>query len=274
VPEATNGTHYIWLKDMETGDTWGGITEPTSDFNVHTRIKFNPSSGLYDDKITISGYGFNDTEEICDVVFGYDLGYVSWVNLTTTTLGPAHPETDDLGSWEATFKVPNLAHTEYQVRVRQRGDAPRLAAWKKFTIGPSITLDIEEGPMGTIVEVSGRGFTNGRVIDTGSVWLNDTGWSNKCFVTDDDTVDNGKFKVDFVIPWVDDEDEYVVWVTDGAGRDADADFEVTGLAEIEVDPEFGSQGSTIHGRDRGRSGVRLPGLDHKSRGLQLHADIR
>jgi hypothetical protein len=235
VPEATNGTHYIWLKDMETGDTWGGITEPDSDFNVHSRIKFDPSSGLIDDKITIKGYGYADEEEIREAVF-LVTGYAN----ENVSLSPSHPETDDLGSWEATFRVPTLVHGTYKVEVRSRHNV--TLGVKSFTVGPSITLDVEEGPVGTVVEINGRGFTNGVTIDTPMVTIDGT----VCFVTNDDLVENEKFKIEVVIPSVSKEDDYDITVDDGAGRSADEEFEVTGLAEIEVEPEFGSQGSTIN----------------------------
>ena len=51
VPEAVVGNHYIWLKDMETGET---VMYPNP-FVVIPRIKFSTSSGLYYDKITLSG---------------------------------------------------------------------------------------------------------------------------------------------------------------------------------------------------------------------------
>jgi hypothetical protein len=241
VPEATNGTHYIWLKDTDTGDTWGGVTDPVSAFNVHSRIKFDPSSGLIDDKITVKGYGFAEEEEIKELVFII----VAYADINVT-LSPSHPETDDLGSWEATFRVPTLGHDKYDVEVWSRNDDTR--GLKSFTVGPSITLDVDEGPVGTVVEISGRGFTDLQVIDTGSVTIIHEDWANGvlCFVTNDDTVENGKFKIEIVVPSVDKEDDdYDIVVDDGAGRDADEGFEVTGLAEIEAEPEFGSQGSTI-----------------------------
>jgi uncharacterized protein YoxC len=236
VPEAVAGSHYLWLKDMDTGDTYLYTTA----FTVVSRIKFSPSSGLEGDKITIYGYGFADDEDISPITF--DDGYGPDPTLATT---PSTPDTDDLGSWEATFKVPHDVYGDWEVYAE---DESANSATEDFTIGPSITLDPEEGPVGTVVEIVGRGFTEDEVIDGTEVEINGI----TCYITNDDIVDSdGEFKIEVVIPQTDDDeklDEYDIIVLEDDGTNdatADEEFEVTGLAEIELDPEYGVQGSTV-----------------------------
>ena len=224
VPKAVNGLHYIWVKDMDTGDTYMW----DMDFNVIARIKMSPSSGLPDEKITLYGYGFSEEEDIEVVTFdGVDL-----------KITPAVPETDDLGSWDATFKVGDLAYEAYEVYAE---DAEGIFATKDFTVGAAISLDPDEGPVGTVVEIEGRGFTPDAEIDTGAVTIDGI----IAYVVKADKVgDDGEFKIEVVIPQVSDDDDFDVIVTDGT-ETADDGFEVTGLAEIELDPDFGVQGTSV-----------------------------
>jgi uncharacterized protein YoxC len=228
VPAALVGDHYIWVKDTDTGDT-AVIAAP---FVVESYISLSPDEGLPNDDITIKGYGFGDELDIVTVKWG---GYAG-VNLPTS---PSTPETDELGSWSAKFEVPDVGYLTYWVYAE---DEDGNNDDDDFKVGAAISLDVEEGPVGTVVEISGRGFTNGVTIDTGLVSI--VGGS-LCEVIDDDEVDLTKFKIECVIPLVPDEDDYEIEVTDGTWS-ATADFEVTGLPEIEVDPEFGVQGSTIN----------------------------
>ena len=224
VPQATGGTHYLWVKDMDTG-----LTASTG-FLVLTKIKLSPSSGLLNDKITIKGYGFGDEVEIVKV---------TWDGYTTLITTPSTPETNTLGYWEATFKVPVSGYNDYEVYAE---DEDVNVATATFTVGAAISLDVEEGPVGTIVEIRGRGFLDPVVIGDGKVRI--VGGA-LCKVTDDDDVSGGEFKIECVIPWVQDEDDYEISVTDGTNT-AYADFEVTGISEIEADPEFGVQGTSIN----------------------------
>lgn len=249
VPEAAVGLHYIWLKDTETGDTWGGGTEAASDFTVNPKITLSPTTGLKEDVITISGYGFSAKKEIVTVQI-WD-GVNPPEDLTTT---PSTPETDDLGSWSATFEVPDKTYDDYTIITEDEdgnGDTATL------TIGPTITIDPESGPVGSVVTVTGRGFTGDEKIDKAQVEISNGVFTENCYVIDGPVTikDNGEFTISIVIPQTPDvDDDYTITVTEtdvgGDGAvEAEADFEVTGLAEIKADPSYGPQGTviTIHG---------------------------
>jgi uncharacterized protein YoxC len=230
VPEAVNGVHYIWLQS-ET-DTWGGSLEPSSDFTIIAKISFSPSSGLPGDEITIKGYGFDAEEDINYTTF--DWGGYGPFNLTLT---PSKPESDEVGSWTAEFEVPSITYGTYDIRAMQ---ATGVNAIDDFEIGAAIKLDVEEGPVGTIVEIRGRGFTPYTLI-TGSMVTID---GIICTIEEEDTTDSdGDFAIEAVIPSAD-VDELDITVNDGL-ESASADFEVLGEAEIDIDPEFGVQGSSI-----------------------------
>lgn len=231
VPEAKNGGHWIWVKDTDTGQT-----AVSPEFTVLAKIKMSPSSGLYGDKVTLKGYGFSVEKKITKITFEYPYAPQ---DLTTS---PSTPETDELGSWSATFTVPHAEYGEFW-EVYAEDETITVWAAEDFTIGAAISLDVEEGPVGTVVEIRGRGFDDAQTI-SGKVKLDGI----NCYVTDDDTVSAGRFEIEAVVPSVPDEGDYTITVT-GTGHSASADFEVLGLAEIELDPSFAVQGESvaIHG---------------------------
>jgi hypothetical protein len=223
VPEAVNGLHYLWIKD-------GTATAGPEPFSVDAVIRLNPGSGLVGDSITIKGHGFGDTKNVNNIDFGTD-------NLITN---PSIPVTNNLGYWEATFNVPNKADNDYTITAE---DADNNIATATFTIGPAISLDVEEGPVGTLVEVDGRGFTAGRTVT--SITLGGV----NCGVTDDDDLDingNGEFTFELAVPSVSQSGkEYELLVRDGDGKDASIYFLVTGLSGITLDPMFGPPGTSV-----------------------------
>jgi hypothetical protein len=247
VPEAVYGDHYIWLI-TEFDEKWGGATEPLSGFSVDPMIEFSKSSGLPGDEIIVYGYGFDEEEEIeYMVMYGYED--------TNVSMSPATPETNEVGSWEADWEVPEeweggieLTPADYDNYTMQAFSEYPLMPTQWFVIGAALDLSVDEGPVGTVVEISGRGFTEDATIEQGDVTLD----GMECFVETDDTVNSrGQFNIEIVIPSVvDDPDDIgdfdlVVTETGGAGLSGSASFELTGVAEIEVDPEFGVQGSSI-----------------------------
>lgn len=234
VPEALVGDHYIWARDTSTGNT---DYDPVP-VVVSPSLKFSPSSGLPDDNIDVTGYGFGEETEITD--FEYWDGAV-WVPIT---LSPSAPETNELGTWTGSWDVPDpIAYGPYDVQATDDDTVPNVGV-KTFTVGASISLDIESGPEGALVEISGRGFSNGGIITTGDVTLD----GSDCTVLEDDTIGPGpkyEFTVEVIIPSIG-EGEWTLEVTDGVNT-ASEDFEIEedGEATVKVEPTFGVQGSTV-----------------------------
>ena len=235
IPEAVFGNHYLWLQDTNTGDTivYG------SAISVTPLIKVKPKSALANDEITLSGYGYADDQDI---------------DITWAPVGDPFPLTahsDDLGSWTKTFDLPNLAYgTVEQILGTDEDSNTNDATKATVTLSAAITLDKEIGPTGTVVRVTGRGFTDSGTIDSIDIVYGGGGSVPVDMKNPDDTGISalGKFTTDIVIPSVDTlggvSDDYTIVVSDGV-RSGDADFEVTGLPSIAADPEYGVQGSTV-----------------------------
>jgi len=239
IPEALNGTHYIWGKDLATGDTAVG-----SALTVVAYTKVSPTSGLPGDTITITGYGIGSEKTITSITDNFVNSYPTALEATET---PAQPKSTTLGTWTCTFKVPaTTAYGSYTISATD-GENPTTVA---LTVGASITLNVEEGPVGKLVQISGRGFTTGRNIETAGVTIENTTYSAQCYVINGPVVvkADGTFKASVVIPSVkkvDDDYSIVVLESGASPKTGDADFEVLGLAEIKATPAYGPQGSQI-----------------------------
>jgi len=153
---------------------------------------------------------------------------------------PSVPVTDGVGSWEATFNVPDKTDGDYDITAEDELGNTALVVFK---VGPAITLDLAEGSVGTVVEVTGRGFTSSGAVT--SVTLDDIA----CEVLDAGDLDinsNGAFTLELVIPSVSTADkEYVLEVTDDGTKSADMDFLVKNITAIELEPQFGGPGSSV-----------------------------
>ena len=234
MPEASAEDHFLWAKDLSTGETVIVTTDNVDDaFTMNTTLELSNDNGLAGESVTVYGYGFNATCDIEYILFGNS---TDWYNFTSGL-----PDSDDLGSWEEDVEIPeDWYYTSlHEIYNFTAGDEwGNVAAEVEFTIGASIELDKDEGPTGTVVKITGEGFNNGP-LNQGAVSFNGT----DCYIKDAPiTVSGGEFTMSVVIPsdgiWVD-EDE--ITVTDGANAPT-ADFEVLGLPDIDVDPEFQVQG--------------------------------
>jgi hypothetical protein len=244
IPEALNTTHFLWLKDVATGDTIGGLSEPNSDIDLVPYLKLTPDNGLPSDTITLTGYHYGEEVDITSITDDFVDSYPSPLEATET---PATPETSDLGTFTCTFKIPSAtAYGTYTITAANTWDSDTVS----IAVGAAITLNVEEGPVGKIVQISGRGFTSTRLIETAGVTIENATYTENCYVVNGPiTVKaDGTFKASIVIPKImklADDYEIIVVESGLTPKTASADFEVVGIAEIKATPAYGPQGSQI-----------------------------
>jgi len=234
VPDAVNGTHYIWVKDTETGET-----ARSNPIFVGPTVSIDPLRGLPGDTVTVTGTGFSGSETIY-VAFG---NHTDYENVTTT---PSELETDAYGSFTCTIDIPGWARsgTGYGKIYNITGlDDQGVVYNATFAVGASITLTPEEGPSGIVVTITGRGFTANEELTTLGQNITIGGWPVN-IVDDTITIDsNGEFEGEFVVPSLSVGD-YEINVTDNVYW-ANATFTVNGETAIEVTPTYGAPGATI-----------------------------
>jgi len=141
VPASTAGTHAVLVNDVDAGTSTG------SDFTVIPQITIDLTSGPIGTIVTITGNGFDRTSAVTIEFDGTD-----------KTPSPA-PETNEVGSFTASFSVPPSTAGDYTVTAT---DAAGNTDSTTFTVlGITASISPSSGPVGTMVAVSGTYATPG-----------------------------------------------------------------------------------------------------------------
>ena len=155
------------------------IVIPATPASAARVIEVDPEQGIVGDTITITGTGFSasteSTERFVDIYFAEDeAGTSDDIGQEVNTYeflkspGVGYEDEDDEGEFETTFSVPerlrdgtdddDVTIGTYYVYVT-RWNSTYIRAIAEFTIiGGEITIDLEEGPVGTEVEIDGEDF--------------------------------------------------------------------------------------------------------------------
>lgn len=230
VPESIYGTHYIIVKDASTNQIVF-----TKSFKVKSNIKLSSTTALAGDIITVDGTGFAATKKVTLTLYNDTHIWIQGTNLTVT---PTTVKTDDKGSFNCTFKVPSkvLYGKSYTVKAEDEAGNSATATLK---IGATITLSPTSGPTGTVVTITGRGFTG-----LTGVEVSITMGSKTCKTVDKIKVkSDGTFKGEFAVPTLS-KDEYTVTATANT-KSATAKFKVTKTTSIKVSPTSGAPDSNV-----------------------------
>ena len=163
--------------------------------------------------------------------------------------------TNSLGTYEnKRITIPSsLAEGQYYV---VGFDGKNNRANDDFKIGATVTLSEDEGDVGDKITVEGEGFVATAGVELKCELTRGTktwaahiiGSEDTAGADDDETDAEGEFEFDIIIPDTDKKDDDFkirVWTQTGTLYEAKAGFEVTGLASISLEPEFGPQGSSI-----------------------------
>ena len=104
-------------------------------------IRLSPDDGVPGEEIKVRGYNFTANEWV-DIYYGGD-----WIDVDVETDG------DGDFPW-VTFTIPESHKGDHAVLA----DDGSIDAYPYFTVEPGLTIDPEEGPVGTNVTVEGHGF--------------------------------------------------------------------------------------------------------------------
>jgi hypothetical protein len=240
IPVTTVGIHYVWVLDVETGDTNRSVG-----VTVDPSLVANPTVGQPDDWIQLSGYGFPSEEEV----------WITWPpvvgNLTTS---PASVMSDDIGSFSCQVQVPSLAYGAYTITATSfSGETANDA----FDIQATIDLSESAGPTGWVLGIHGEGFEPDAVLDSSNFTIGPA--IPMPVVGDTVTVGtDGTFDANVVIPQAP-AGVWTIVVDDTTLGTATGTFEIDGVAYVDVDPTFGAPGATIG--VTGGNFTRIAGID-------------
>ena len=105
-------------------------------------ITLSPISGIVGEEVTVYGHNFTANE---------------WVDIYYDGTWEDDVRTRSAGTFTLTFIIPESYKGDHDVRVYI---GTSLQAVEEFTVEPGLTVDPEEGPVGTTVTVEGRGFAD------------------------------------------------------------------------------------------------------------------
>ena len=220
-------------------------------------VELNPAIGKIGDTITVTGSGFTasteSTERRVDIYFAKEEATTQddiniEVNTYKVVKSPAVGYLDDAdeGEIETTFVVPSSLNdgsdkedvesgTYYVYVVRL--NTHRIQAFREFTVGGGeITLDPEEGPVGTPLEIAGVDFTSSDDIiieyDGDEVDIEDG---------DDDTDSSGDFSSVILVP---ESTTGVQTVTVTVGT-TEVEAEFTVVPDVILSPTSGEVGTEV-----------------------------
>jgi uncharacterized protein YoxC len=170
------------------------------------------------------------------------------------------PNTNDFGSFAREITIPSFPEGSYSITAMDEKGVMRA---KDFDIGPVITLSPTSGPVGSVVQVDGRGFTASAYVKIATLNGID------CHLTLNSSVTSkNKFRIEFVVPSAGDADEeYELYVEDAGSKHATADFELTGKASITVNPTSAALGDEIE-----ITGMNFSAIDEELVELWLYDD--
>jgi len=174
VPFSTRGEHEI--------DAEGAISRlhevRNAVFRVTGEISMDKSSGIVGDIVTMTGSRFVANEKGIEILFD---------GQAVVTGIKANSE----GEWEASFEVPEMPTGEHSVTVEGEQTKKEDVDEFSFEIKPDIVLSPDEGHVGTVLTVTGRGF----IANEDAVIVYD---GNQAATTT--TNDKGSLEVSFSVP--------------------------------------------------------------------------
>ena len=198
VPAVPCRIYSIMVVDISSGDTTSGF------FAVESRIMLTPVSGSFDNKVTVVGDGF---AQFSNVTLWFE-----GVDVTPDSV----PHTNNLGSFQVSFNVPNKPSGTYTFAV---SDMTGNTVKTSFDVVPKIVLQPTSGIPSAFVYLIGYGFGSSvnATVHFGSVDVTNYPYSM--------TLPDGVLIGNFFVPDVPD-GTYILNASDSTGNFANAQFTV------------------------------------------------
>jgi len=133
IPASPAGKHLITAENVEGNSA-------SAEFEVIPSTTLSQVSGAVGELLTVRGIGFE---------------YNSMVTIQLGNREVAKPKTDQYGSFEVTFNIPNLKPDTYDIKaIDEENNIHRV----DFTITAGASLDQTTGSVSALLTVSGSGF--------------------------------------------------------------------------------------------------------------------
>jgi len=196
--DVTGGDYYVYAAYDDD------VILAVDDFRVIvTELSISPTKGTVGTRVTITGSGFEEEENI-DIEFGS-------TDMTDEIEGS--DKTSSSGSFTSYFNVPETYEGDHTITVTVGSDEGEA----EFTVKPEIEIDPEDGAVNDLITITGTGFAKNEDItitfDGGEV-------------AGDEASSKGSFEATFHVPEVA-ADEYKVEAEDESNNSASATFTIS-----------------------------------------------
>jgi len=142
IPDATGGSHTFTARDSS------GTITPSLSYTVSPRITISPTLGGVGDQVVLSGNGFAASQSL-------------GIYFDNVVMPAQAMETSAQGVFSnLIFTIPSSSRGDHVIKV-QAGSSSATAT---FAVGQKVTVSPETGPPGTVVNISGTGFTPNQYI--------------------------------------------------------------------------------------------------------------
>ncbi len=211
IPASPKGSHTIMAKDASSN-------QDSKNFAVTPAITLTPASGFVGSPVVISGTGFAASTSSSFIGVSLTMG-ATGIQPTGTSI----INTDENGSFSATFAMPPATHGEHIIQAR---DSAENTAQAVIAVSQKLVLGASGGFAGDQVSLTGTGFAGSKTvtIDFGGQALS----TQPAAVVTDST---GSFSASVSIPFKP-AGTYAINVTDGTNQ-ASASFTAAAFAAID-----------------------------------------
>jgi hypothetical protein len=153
MPSTTSGNHLIAAKGNTSGDkasrTYTVVSSPS--------LSIDPLTGPNGTTVTVTGLGYNPNEQV--QVYWDSTGSSGTLLKTVTATS--------LGTFSTTVTTPTATAGGHLIVGKgvTSGHKPSRTFTVTSAVAPSITIATTSGPVGTVVPITGQGYTPGETVD-------------------------------------------------------------------------------------------------------------
>lgn len=153
MPNTTTGTHLIAAR----GNTSGEKASRTYTVLASPAVSIDPLTGPNGTSVTVTGRGYNPGEQV----------QIYWDSTGSSGTLLKTVSATNLGTFSTTITTPNATAGGHLIVGKgvTSGHKPSRTFTVTASVAPSISITVTSGPGGTVVPITGQGYTPGETVD-------------------------------------------------------------------------------------------------------------